>query len=269
MGESEPQFLDVGIGDRRRRIAYISEPAARPGGAGILWLIGLKSDMISTKAQALAEWTAARGLGLTRFDYSGHGRSSGAFTDATIGDWLEESEALFTRLTTGPQVLVGSSTGGHVALLLLRHLMRKRPADAARVKGLVLIAPAWDLTEELMWKQFPPEARRDIMEKGVYHQPSEYGEPYSITRTFIEEGRNHLLAGDEFDPGRPVLVLQGLQDNAVPAAHASRLAEVLKGGHVEITEVADGEHRLSRPEDLEKLYRLIERVLATPPPASA
>lgn len=265
MGESEPQFLDVGNGDRRRRIAYISQAAARPGGPGIVWLIGLKSDMVSTKAQALAEWTAARGLGLLRFDYSGHGRSSGAFTEATIGDWLEESEAVVTQMTAGPQVLVGSSTGGHVALLLLRRLIRERPADAARVKGLVLIAPAWDLTEELMWNEFPPEARREIMEKGVYYQPSEYGEPYAITRTFIEEGRNHLLAGDGFDPARPVLVLQGLQDQAVPAAHARRLAEVLKGGHVEITEVADGEHRLSRPEDLDKLHALIERVLAAPP----
>lgn len=262
MGESEPQFLEVGAAGRRRQIAYLAQPPAAAGGPGVVWLIGLKSDMASTKAAALAQWTAARGLGLTRFDYSGHGRSSGAFADATIGDWLEESEAVSTRLTSGPQVLVGSSTGGHVALVLLRRLMRERPEEAARVKGLVLIAPAWDLTEELMWKQFAPDARRDIMEKGVYHQPSEYGEPYAITRTFIEEGRHHLLAGDDFDPGRPVLVLQGLQDAAVPAAHTRRLAEVLKGGHVEITEVADGEHRLSRPEDLDKLFALIEDVLA-------
>ncbi len=261
MGESEPQFVTVGAEGSRRRIACLTAPAREPGGAGIVWLIGLKSDMVSTKAVALAEWTAARGLGFTRFDYSGHGRSEGRFEDATIGDWLEEAEAVLTQLTSGPQVLVGSSTGGHVALVLLQRLLRERPAEAARVKGLVLIAPAWDLTEELMWKQFPPEARRDLMEKGVYHQPSEYGEPYAITRTFIEEGRRHLIAAEPFDPGRPVLVLQGLQDQAVPAAHARRLAEVLKGGHVEITEVPDGEHRLSRPEDLEKLYGLIERVL--------
>ena len=263
MGASEPQFLDVGAGGRRRRIAYLAAPQIRPDGPGIVWLIGLKSDMASTKAVALAEWTAARGIGFTRFDYSGHGRSDGRFEDATIGDWLEEAEAVFETLTAGPQVLVGSSTGGHVALILLQKLLRERPEAAARVKGLVLIAPAWDLTEELMWKQFSPQAKRDLMEKGVYHQPSEYGEPYAITRKFIEDGRKHLIAPEPFDPGRPVVVLQGLLDQAVPAAHARRLAEVLKGGHVEITEVHDGEHRLSRPEDLEKLYGLIERVLAS------
>lgn len=262
MGGSEPQFLEVGAGEHRRRIACLTAPPREPGGPGIVWLIGLKSDMASTKAVALAEWTAAKGLGFTRFDYSGHGRTEGRFEEATIGDWLEESEAVFTRLTSGPQVLVGSSTGGHVAPILLQKLLRERPGEAARVKGLVLIAPAWDLTEELMWKQFSPEARRDVMEKGVYHQPSEYGEPYAITRKFIEDGRRHLIAPEPFDPGRPVLVLQGLQDQAVPAAHARRLAEVLKGGRVEITEVADGEHRLSRPQDLDKLYGLIERALS-------
>ena len=263
MGASEPQFLAVGAGEHRRRIACLTAPPREPGEPGIVWLIGLKSDMASTKAVALAEWTAARGIGFTRFDYSGHGRSDGRFEDATIGDWLEEAEAVFETLTAGPQVLVGSSTGGHVALILLQKLLRERPEAAARVKGLVLIAPAWDLTEELMWKQFSPQAKRDLMEKGVYHQPSEYGEPYAITRKFIEDGRKHLIAPEPFDPGRPVVVLQGLLDQAVPTAHARRLAEVLKGGHVEITEVHDGEHRLSRPEDLEKLYGLIERVLAS------
>lgn len=264
MSEAEPQLLEVGSGSRQRRIACLASPPRQPGGAGVVWLIGLKSDMVSTKAQALAEWAAERGLGCTRLDYSGHGRSQGRFEDATIGDWLEEAEAVFTRLTQGPQVVVGSSTGGHIALLLLRRLIEEHPEAAARVKGLVLIAPAWDLTEELMWKQFPDAARRDLMEKGVYHQPSDYGEPYAITRRFIEEGRRHLLAEAAFDPGRPVLVLQGLEDRAVPAAHARRLGEVLRGGHVAITEVADGEHRMSRPEDLDRLYGLIDQVLAAP-----
>ena len=131
-----------------------------------MWLPGLKSDMLSTKATALAGWASARGIGMTRFDYSGHGQSSGRFEDALIGDWLEEAEAVFTHCTSGPQILVGSSTGGHIALLLLRKLAQTRPQTAERLKGLVLIAPAWDLTEELMWKTFSPVSQREVMEKG-------------------------------------------------------------------------------------------------------
>jgi pimeloyl-ACP methyl ester carboxylesterase len=122
----------------------------------------------------------------------------------------------------------------------------------------VLIAPAWDMTEELMWKKFDAAARSELAETGVYRQPSEYGEPYAITRALIEDGRNHLLARKPFDPGRPVLILQGLQDEAVPAAHTRELLTFLTGGWTRIVEVPDGEHRLSRPQDLEMLFGLIE-----------
>jgi alpha-beta hydrolase superfamily lysophospholipase len=258
MGASDPQFITVGSGAAARDIAVLTTPAASPDTPGLLWLIGLKSDMASTKAEALAQWTRDRGLGFTRFDYSGHGRSGGVFEDSTISDWLEESEAVF-RLTTGPQILVGSSTGGHMALILLRRLMEHAPQEAARVRGLVLIAPAWDLTEELMWKQYPDEARRAIEDHGRWIQPSDYDPAgYVITRRFIEDGRRHLLSGTGFDPGRPVLVLQGELDTAVPSAHARALASVLAGDWVRITEVPDGEHRLSRPQDLERLYALIQ-----------
>jgi pimeloyl-ACP methyl ester carboxylesterase len=219
--------------------------------------------MGSTKATALAEWTAARGLGYTRFDYSGHGHSGGDFEAATIGDWLEEAAAVFTRVTKGPQIVIGSSTGGHIALLLLRRLMRESPEEAARIKGLVLVAPAWDLTEELMWKVFPEAARREIMDKGVWRRASPYDPAaYPITRRFIEEGRNHLFARRPFNPGRPVAILQGLKDVDVPPAHARELVSFLEGGWVTMTEVPDGEHRLSRPEDLELLYGLIDAQLA-------
>ena len=262
MGAGDPQFITVGSGSAQRRIATLAQPPAREGAPGLLWLIGLKSDMVSTKAEALAAWTAERGLGLTRFDYSGHGRSEGRFEDATLSDWLDESVAVFERLTQGPQILVGSSTGGHMALLLLRRLMEEAPEAARRVRGLVLIAPAWDLTEELMWNTYPDEARRAIIEQGFWVQPSDYDPAgYVITRRFIEDGRRHLLKGAGFDPGRPVLVLQGCEDRAVPVAHARALADVLAGGRVRITEVPDGEHRLSRPEDLAKLYGLIEELL--------
>jgi alpha-beta hydrolase superfamily lysophospholipase len=261
MSAQEPQFITVGDGGRARRIACRTQPARRDGDPGVLWLIGLKSDMASTKAEALAQWTAERGIGYTRFDYSGHGQSEGAFADATLSDWLEESLAVFGRLTHGPQILVGSSTGAHVALLLLRRLMETRPDEAARVRGLVLISPAWDLTE-LMWAELPEEARRAIEDAGVWVRPSAYDPAgYPITRRFIEDGRGHLFKGAGFDPGRPVLVLQGAQDRDVPVAYARALSSVLAGDWVRITEVPDGEHRLSRPEDLEKLYGLIAQLL--------
>jgi pimeloyl-ACP methyl ester carboxylesterase len=263
MGESDPQFITVGSGSSERRIATLSQPPAREGVPGVMWLIGLKSDMVSTKAEALAAWTAERGLGFTRFDYSGHGRSGGSFEAATLSDWLDESVAVFERLTRGPQILVGSSTGAHVALLLLRRLMQEAPEQARRVLGLVLIAPAWDLTE-LMWGQLPEEARREIVGNGVWMRPSAYDPVgYAITKRFIEDGRTHLLKGTGFDPERPVLVLQGAEDKDVPIAHARELASVLKGGWVHLTEVPDGEHRMSRPQDLELLYGLIDQVAAS------
>ncbi|MGE0857285.1 MAG: alpha/beta hydrolase, partial [Hyphomicrobiaceae bacterium] len=210
MSDPELQLLEVGLGDARRRIAVLVAPGDEgERRAGLIWLPGLKSDMVSTKAAALAQWASDNGLGTTRFDYSGHGRSDGRFEDATIGDWLEEARAVFTSLTRGPQILVGSSTGGYIALLLLRALINSAPAQADRIKALVLIAPAWDLTEELMWNQFPEDARREVMENGVYYRPSEYGEPYAITRQFIEEGRSHLFRAQPIDPGRPVVILQG------------------------------------------------------------
>ena len=262
MAGDDVMFLDVGEGDKRRRIAYLHAGAAAPDTPSLLWLTGLKSDMVSTKAEALAHWTAPRGLGLTRFDYSGHGRSDGVFEDATVSDWLEESVAVFREVTKGPQILVGSSTGGHLALLLLRRLVETAPDQATRVRGLVLVAPAWDLTEELMWNRYTDDARREIIEQGRWVQPSAYDPAgYVITRQFIEDGRRHLIKNAAFDPGRPVLVLQGVQDKDVPVEHARALADVLGGDWVRITEVPDGEHRLSRPEDLAKLYGLIETLL--------
>lgn len=254
MSSAEPQMLEmleVGEGARRRRIAVISAPPARPGGLGLVWLIGLKSDMGSTKAEALAEFAAAHGFGMTRFDYSGHGRSEGRFEEATIGDWLEEAVAVFTRLTAGPQIVLGSSTGGYIALLALRRLLAEQPEAARRIAGLVLIAPAWDLTEELMWNRFPEAARQALLEQGVYDLPSDYGDPYPITRHFIEEGRKHLFARRPFDPGRPVVVLQGARDTDVPIDHARALMGFLRGGWARLIEVEDGDHRLSRPGDLD------------------
>ena len=256
MPGTSPQFLDVATGAARRRIATIAQPGAAPG---LVWLQGFKSEMVSTKAAALAEWAEARGVALVRFDYSGHGQSSGQFEDGTLGRWLEEARDVFERLTTGPQVLIGSSMGGDIALLLLRRLMAEHPAAASRIKALVLIAPAWDMTEELMWKRFPPDVRRQLEAKGVWLRPSQYGDPYPITRGLIEDGRRHLLSRRPWDPGRPVTIVHGRLDPDVPFSHSEDLVGFLRGGRARLVEVRDGEHRLSREQDIRLLLELIEQ----------
>ena len=249
------QFLDVTAEGRpARKIAYLRAAGGRPGVPGLVWLPGFKSDMISTKASALACWADEDGAALLRFDYSGHGQSSGRIEDFTIGDWLTESLACFERLTEGPQILIGSSMGGWIALLIARKLV-ERQGD--RLRAMVLIAPAWDMTEELMWQKFPAEAKAALERDGVFYRPSEYGEPYALTRTLIEEGRNHLIAGSRFDPGCPVRIIQGLRDPDVPWEHALKLVELLAGEDVRLTLVKDAEHRLSRNQDLALLRATI------------
>lgn len=258
---AEPQFLTVGTGSEAREIPFIAQHPAKSEGPGLFWLSGFRSDMTATKATAVAQWAAEHGLTSTRFDYSGHGISADPIEGGTIGRWLEEAAAVFCKATEGPQIVIGSSMGGYIALLLLRKLMRERPGDAARIKAVVLIAPAWDMTEELMWKRFAQEARRQIQERGFYEQPSAYAEPYKITRRFIEEGRQHLFAREPFDPGRPVVIVQGLLDVDVPASHTRELTTFLTGGWVKLIEVADAEHRLSRPQDLDLLFAEISKLL--------
>jgi pimeloyl-ACP methyl ester carboxylesterase len=259
MLEPQPQFLDVD----GRRIATLLQPGPA-GSVGLFWLPGFKSDMASTKAQALADFARGR-FSLTRFDYSGHGRSGGTFEDGTIGAWLDEARAVFSR-TTGPQIVIGSSMGGYIGLLLLRRLIAAQPADAARVKAVVLIAPAWDMTEALMWQAFTPYQQAALMAEGFYLRPSEYGEPYKITRGLIEEGRRHLIAGQPFDPGRPVHIFQGLLDDAVPPEHTRRLLDLLPGGHVTLEEIAGGDHRLSSPQNLSRLCDVVAALAASSGP---
>jgi pimeloyl-ACP methyl ester carboxylesterase len=262
MTHTEPQTILVGEDAAARRIAWRRDDGVSGAKPGVFWLSGFKSDMASTKAAALAQFAQREGLSCTRFDYSGHGVSGGRFEDGTIGRWLEEAVAVFTRVSRGPQVVVGSSMGGHIALLLLRHLIRHDQAQAARLRGMVLIAPAWDMTEELMWKEFDAAARAELEGRGYYLEPSDYGEPYLITRALIEDGRRHLIGNDPFDPERPVHIIQGLQDKDVPAAHARRLIDLLPGGRVRYSEVPDGEHRLSRPQDLELLFAVLRQMIA-------
>ena len=267
MLEASPQFIEVGrgvvgTGDAQRRIAVLVQAGGDPvSGPGVFWLSGFKSDMVSTKATALAAWCGERGLPFTRFDYSGHGASGGKFEDGTIGRWLDETASVFERLTCGPQIIVGSSMGGYLALLLLRRLQAANSPDLARLKALALIAPAWDMTEELMWNQFPPSAKAALAADGVWLRPSQYGDPYPITRGLIEEGRNHLLARQTFNPGRPIHIMHGLLDPDVPWEHTLDLESFLDGDWTRVTAIPDGEHRLSRPEDLAELFGIIEGLM--------
>ncbi len=250
------QFLDVTAEGRPpRKIAYLRSAGRRPDVPGLVWLPGFKSDMISTKASALASWAEEDGTALLRFDYSGHGQSSGRIEDFTIGDWLTESLLCFDKLTEGPQIIVGSSMGGWLALLLARKLVEQ--GQGGRLKAMVLIAPAWDMTEELMWQQFTAEAKQALERDGVYYWPSDYGEPYAITRALIEEGRKHLIGGGSFDPGYPVRILQGMRDPDVLWEHALKLVSLLSGDDVRLTLVKDAEHRLSRDQDLALLRSTI------------
>ena len=227
-----------------------------PDAPGLVWLGGFKSDMKGTKAEALDRWAEEHGRPCLRFDYSGHGESGGAFEDGTIGLWLAEAIAVYTAFAKGPQVLIGSSMGGWIALLLARALRGR--TDAAPIAGMVLIAPAVDFTEELMWKQFSTDIKRAIEEKGVWLRPSEYGEgPYPITKGLIEDGRNHLLLGGLIENRCAVHILQGVQDPDVPWRHAVELVSRFSSDDVVLTLIKDGDHRLSRAEDIERLLAAV------------
>ncbi len=245
-------FLEVG--SDKRRIAVRKRPGSGPG---LVWLGGFKSDMGGTKAVALDQWAQTQGRACLRFDYSGHGESGGRFADGTISRWLAESLAVFTACCEGPQVLVGSSMGGWIALLLAREL-RRAPSPTATVAGMVLIAPAVDFTEALMWKRFPDEIKREIETTGAWSRPSQYSdEPYLITKGLIEDGRNHLMLGGLIETGCPVRILQGVQDPDVPWSHAVELVSRLAQDDVVLSLVKDGDHRLSRPEDIERLLTAV------------
>ena len=216
-------------------IAYLRRRGKPPG---ILWLGGFKSEMTGTKAAALDAWAAERGRALLRFDYFGHGQSSGEFRAGTITRWRDDALAALDRLAEGPQILVGSSMGAWIALLAAL-------ARPERVAAMLLLAPAADFTESLMWARLPAEVRSQIMEHGEWLRPSAYDpEPYPITRALIEDGRKHLLLGAPIRLNFPVRILQGMQDPDVPWQHAVKLLEAIDGD-VALTLLKHGDHRLS------------------------
>lgn len=254
MSEARLASLTLDSSPLARVIAVRTREGKSPG---LFWLGGFKSDMKGTKAEALDRWADQEGRACVRFDYSGHGESGGAFTDGTISRWLEESLAVYVSFARGPQVVIGSSMGGWLALLLARALCERQ--GAAPIAGMILIAPAVDFTEELMWKQFPDSTKREIEQKGVWMRPSEYGsDPYPITRGLIEDGRKHLLFGGLIETRCPVHILQGVQDPDVPWRHAVELVSRFSRDDIVITLIKDGDHRLSRPEDIERLIAAVK-----------
>ena len=209
-------------------------------GPGVVFLGGFNSDMQGTKALHLDAWARAAGRAFLRFDYSGHGESGGRFEDGCIGDWLEDARAVIEAATEGPQVLVGSSMGGWIALLLAR----ERPE---RVAGLVGIAAAPDFTEAGFWAGFTEAEREALMREGVVLRPSDYGAPYPITRRLIEDGRRHLLLETPLTLPMPVRLLQGTADAEVPVEWALRLLDHADGPDLRLTLVKGADHRFSDP----------------------
>jgi len=244
-----PDTLDTAQG---RQIAYHRTHGKGPG---LVFLGGFKSDMKGTKAIHLEAWAKAQGRAFLRFDYSGHGESSGAFTDGTIGDWAEDAEAAITELTQGPQILMGSSMGGWISLL-----MTKRIPD--RIAGLVTIAAAPDFTEDILWAGFSDAQKAELDAAGQVALPSEYGDgPYIITRRLIEDGRKYLVLREPLPLPFPTRFLQGTDDADVDMSVALRLLEHAQGPDMRLVLLKGGDHRFSDPPALELIGSAIGNVL--------
>ncbi len=235
-----------------RQLAFLHSPPA-PGHPTFVWLSGFKSDMSGAKAQAVFAWAQSNRHGALLFDYSGHGASSGRFEDGTISHWREDMLAVIDAQTEGPLILAGSSMGGWMALLAAL-------ARPERLKALVLIAPAPDFTEKLMWPEFTSEQQAEILQQGFTLRPSDYGEPYKITRALVEDGRTWSILHEPIAFGGPVRILQGMQDADVPWPHALELNERLTSPSVVLTLIKDGDHRLSRDEDISRLLTVCGEV---------
>ncbi|HCT34518.1 alpha/beta fold hydrolase [Sulfitobacter pontiacus] len=245
-----PMYLETPQG---RRLAYHKTEGTGPC---VVFLGGLKSDMMGTKAVFLEDWAKREGRAFLRFDYSGHGESSGAFTDGCIGDWAEDTLAAVEALTEGPILPVGSSMGGWQSLLLVRAL-------PARIAGLVTIAAAPDFTEDGYWASFTEAQKKTLAETGQVELPSDYMEPYIITRRMIEDGRKQLVLRDPLHLPFPTRFLQGTADTAVSVATAVRLLEHAQGPDMQLQLVKDADHRFSDDRCLELLIQAVEEVSAT------
>ncbi len=247
------------------RLAYMKDGAADDiGPCGIVWLGGYKSDMTGTKAENLADLARASRRNLLRFDYTGHGQSDGLFVDGTISGWLEQATHMFLRHTQNPRIIVGSSMGGWLALLLARRLMKEDPLAARRIAGLVLIAPATDMTQRPdVGVPSAPEAREELLERGVYLRPSEYGEPYAITLRLLEDGAKHLILEEGLSLAMPGAHPAGERRRRCSPSHAVKTFEALEASDITLTFLKGGDHRLSTAVQLrimqETVLQLAER----------
>ncbi|MEE9387331.1 MAG: alpha/beta hydrolase [Paracoccaceae bacterium] len=229
-----PEFITT---RQNRTLAYEKTAGQGPG---IVFLSGLKSDMCGTKAVHMHAWAKSQGRAFLRFDYSGHGASSGRFEDGCIGDWAEDAAEVITTLTQGPQVLVGSSMGGWISLILATRLKDK-------IAGIVGIAAAPDFTENGFWAGFSDAQKAELAAKGQVALPSDYDEPYIITKRLIEDGRNHLVLRQPLNLGFPVRFLQGTADTSVPVSWATDIVDHAVGPDIQLTLVKDADHRFSTP----------------------
>jgi pimeloyl-ACP methyl ester carboxylesterase len=251
------KFLALPSGNK---LAYRHENADASG-PGMLWLSGYKSDMSGTKAEAVAAAARAAGRQCLRFDYSGHGLSDGEFADFTLSDWLDDTTTMFLSVAKGGQIIIGSSMGGYLALLLARRLQQRHSHEISRLKAMVLIAPAADMTEALLWPSLDEAARREIKQYGRWLMPSRYGDGYVITRKLIEDGRKHLILEKGVAVDFPVRILHGEDDPDVPWKHGLKLFKKLSGNDVSFNLIKGGDHRLSSPGELKMIVDTIETLV--------
>lgn len=257
----QPETLEVGKDGAQRRIAYILHPATDETKPTLVWLGGYRSDMSGTKAVEIERHARETGCACLRLDYSGHGASGGAFRDGTISRWLEESLAVIDRAARGRMILVGSSMGAWIALRAVQTL--RAQGEGQRLAGLVLIAPAPDFTVDLIEPNLTEAERASLAERGYFEEPTPYEPDANIyTAALIEDGRDNVVLSGMIETGCPIHILQGMADPDVPFAHALKLMEHLPADDVVMTLIGDGDHRLSRPEDIERILAAIDGLMA-------
>ena len=256
----EPEFLDVGEGEAARQIAMLVRPA-QPNTdlPALVWLSGYRSDMSGSKAIEIDRLASELGAACIRLDYSGHGLSGGAFTDGTISRWLEEALAVIRHIAPDRMILVGSSMGGWIALRVAQEIARH---GGPKLEGMVLIAPAPDFTSDLIEPNLRKKERTSLEQRGYFEERSQYSpEPNIYTRALIEDGRENRVLTGIIETGCPIHILQGMKDADVPYLHAMKLVEHLPADDVVLTFIRDGDHRLSRPQDIERLRSAVKGLI--------
>lgn len=260
MAKDEARHLTVGTGKDARQIAYVHRPAVHASAPTLVWLGGYRSDMGGTKALEMDAVAAETGVAALRLDYSGHGQSGGDFNDGTISRWLQEAIAVIAHVAPERVILVGSSMGGWIALRMVQELVRRE--QGPKVEGLVLIAPAPDFTHDLIEPALTDKERQSLIERGYFEEFSEYSpEPNIFTCALLEDGRENRVLTGIIETGCPVHILQGMKDADVPYGHALKLVEFLPADDVVLTLIRDGDHRLSRPQDLQKLRSVLATLI--------